>query len=163
MQKCAANGVLRKHHFRLLEIIMKSSARNQIPGTVSRISRFDHHCLVTLATTHGSRISAQISQPSCQRLKLAEGSPAVAMIKAGNIMLLTDLAPMAVSAENCLPGTIARIEQGAVNNVVTLDIGGGLSLCAGITLYSSENLLLQTGTPALAVFNATDVVLAVLV
>lgn len=142
---------------------MKSSARNQIPGIIRSIIRSDHHCLITLVTGDGHHITAQISQPSCQRLKLAEGSPAVAMIKAGNIMLLTDLAPMAVSAENCLPGTIARIEQGAVNNVVTLDIGGGLSLCAGITLYSSENLLLQTGTPAVAVFNAADVVLAALV
>ena len=70
---------------------------------------------------------------------------------------------MVLSAENCLPGTVKKVEQGAVNNVVTLDIGGGLTLCATITLYSSETLSLSPGKAAVAVFNANQVVLGVLV
>ena len=55
-----------------------------------------------------------------------------------------------------------RVEQGAVNHVLTLDIGGGEQRCAGITLSGSDELALQPGSAAVAVFNANQVVLGVL-
>lgn len=85
------------------------------------------------------------------------------MIKAASVILATDLAPMTLSAENCLHGTVKRVEQGSVNNVVTLDINNEINLCATITLYSSETLALEPDRPATAVFNANQVMLGVLI
>ncbi|MDO4693613.1 MAG: TOBE domain-containing protein [Eikenella sp.] len=142
---------------------MKSSARNQLAGTVIRIEHSGGSCLVTLACAGGIEIRARISSFSLQRLKLAVGSPVIAMIKAASVVLAADLAPMVLSAENCLPGTVTRVEQGSVNNVVTLGINDEISLCATITLYSGETLALEPGRPAAAVFNADQVMLGVLV
>ncbi|OSI11482.1 TOBE domain-containing protein [Neisseria zoodegmatis] len=141
---------------------MKSSARNQLVGKVTALEEEGGSCLVTVATDSGIEIQAQISSFSRRRLKLATGSMVVVMVKAASIVITTDLAPMVLSAENCLPGKVKRVEQGAVNNVVTLDIGGH-HLCATITLYSSETLALEPGKPAVAVFNANQVMLGVLV
>ena len=113
---------------------MKSSARNQLAGTVTHIEHSNGSCLVTLASAGGIEIHAQISSFSLKRLKLSVGSPVIARIKAASVVLATDLAPMTLSAENCLNGTVKRVEQGAVNNVVTLDINNEINLCATITL-----------------------------
>ena len=134
---------------------MKSSARNQLAGTVTHIEHSNGSCLVTLSSAGGIEIHAQISSFSLKRLKLSVGSPVIAMIKAASVVLATDLAPMTLSAENCL--------QGSVNNVVTLDINNEINLCATITLYSSETLALEPGRPATAVFNANQVMLGVLI
>ncbi|WP_312266090.1 TOBE domain-containing protein [Neisseria sp.] len=142
---------------------MKISARNQLTGRITHIEDEGGLCLLTLTTENGMNIQAQISRQSRHRLKLALGSTAVAMIKASGIIIATDLAPMELSAENCISGTVSLVEKGSVNNVVTLDIGGGISLCATITLYSSESLALEPGNRATAVFNANQVVLGVLV
>ncbi|MBY6284681.1 TOBE domain-containing protein [Neisseria flava] len=142
---------------------MKSSARNQLAGTVTHIEHSNGSCLVTLASAGGIEIHAQISSFSLKRLKLSVGSPVIAMIKAASVVLATDLAPMTLSAENCLHGTVKRVEQGSVNNVVTLDINNEINLCATITLYSSETLALEQDRPATAVFNANQVMLGVLI
>ncbi len=141
---------------------MKSSARNQLSGTITRIDTEDGDCLVTLTTAQGTLLYARISRFSCRRLNLAVGCPVAVMVKASAVMLATELAPMRLSAENCVAGTVLRVEQGAVNHVLTLDIGGGEQLCAGITLSGSEELALQPGSAAVAVFNANQVVLGVL-
>ena len=142
---------------------MKSSARNQLAGTVTHIEHSNGSCLVTLSSAGGIEIHAQISSFSLKRLKLSVGSPVIAMIKAASVVLATDLAPMTLSAENCLHGTVKRVEQGSVNNVVTLDINNEINLCATITLYSSETLALEPGRPATTVFNANQVMLGVLI
>lgn len=142
---------------------MKSSTRNQLTGRISAIEEHGGSCLITVTADSGIQIQAQISSFSRGRLKLAAGMTVAAMFKAAAVAIVTDLEPMVLSAENCLPGTVKKVEQGAVNNVVTLDIGGGLTLCATITLYSSETLSLCPGKAAVAVFNANQVVLGVLV
>ena len=99
---------------------------------------------------------------SASALKLTVGGAVVVMVKASSIMLVTDLAPLQLSAENSLEGTIKHIETGSVNNVVTLSLPGEIELTATITLYSSENLDLHAGQPATAIFNASQVVLGAL-
>ena len=73
---------------------MKSSARNQLAGTVTHIEHSNGSCLVTLASAGGIEIHAQISSFSLKRLKLSVGSPVIAMIKAASVVLATNLAPI---------------------------------------------------------------------
>ncbi|MGB4881575.1 MAG: TOBE-like domain-containing protein [Neisseria sp.] len=142
---------------------MKSSARNQLNGVITQIVPAGGLCFLSVLCGGETCIEAQISQSSLTRLKLAIGSTVVVMIKAPSVMLVTDLSPLELSAENCLPGVVKQVEQGVVNNVVTLALDTGAILTATVTLYSSETLALSPGQPVTAVFNANQVVIGVLV
>ncbi len=66
---------------------------------------------------------------------------------------------MKISARNQLAGTIREVKDGAVNGVVTIDLG---SCCikADITMESIKELGLVAGKPATAVIKATSVMFA---
>lgn len=68
---------------------------------------------------------------------------------------------MRISARNDLPGTITRIERGAVNAEVTLRLEGGFEITAVITLNSVARLGLEVGKPAHAIIKASDVLVGV--
>ena len=66
---------------------------------------------------------------------------------------------MKVSARNVWAGTVARIEKGAVNSVVTVALKGGDTVVAVITDNSVIRLGLETGTEVLAMVKAPSVIL----
>jgi len=68
---------------------------------------------------------------------------------------------MKISARNILKGKVRKIEQGAVNNEVTIELAGGVEVTAVITKVSAERLALKTGSSAYAVIKASDVMVAV--
>lgn len=141
---------------------MKTSARNQFSGTVKTIRHDMPNSEVTLLLSNGSELTASITRRSCEELKLAEGGTAIALIKAGHIIIATDLNYIKLSARNQLHGVIAGIERGAVNSVVTLDLGGGILITAAVTMQSAEELDLRPGQKATALFKAGNVILGVL-
>lgn len=67
---------------------------------------------------------------------------------------------MKLSARNQIKGKILNIEQGAVNGVVTLDIGGN-QISATITMDSIRSLGLAVGGEAYAVIKASAVMIGV--
>lgn len=68
---------------------------------------------------------------------------------------------MKLSARNQLKGTITSIQKGAVNGIVTLDIGGGNIITSTISMGAIEELGLQEGMEAYAVIKATSVMIGV--
>lgn len=66
---------------------------------------------------------------------------------------------MKISARNQLSGVITEVKDGAVNGVVTIDLGGP-RIKADITMESIKDLGLTVGTPAFAVIKATSVMFA---
>lgn len=142
---------------------MKSSARNQFAGVVTQVCHGDIHSSITVALAGGRSISAVIPRDSCEVLKLAETMPVIALVKSSQIIIATDLDRIRLSAANQLHGMITHIERGAVNSIVTMDLGKNLNLTAAVTLQSTEQLDLHPGQYATAVFNACDVILGVVV
>ncbi len=67
---------------------------------------------------------------------------------------------MKISARNQLKGTVTAITRGAVNGVVTIDLGSSV-IKAGITLEAIEALGLVEGSEAYAIIKATDVIVGV--
>ena len=67
---------------------------------------------------------------------------------------------MKISARNSLKGRITRIEDGAVNTEVELELVGGLKVVSIITKASAERLELSEGKEVYAVIKATDVMIA---
>ena len=64
-------------------------------------------------------------------------------------------------AENTLPGTIRRIERGAVNAQVTIEVAPGINLVSIITVDALENLSLAEGNRAYAAIKASSVMVGV--
>lgn len=137
---------------------MKTSARNQLRGQVADITTGSVNVEVALNIGSSQQLYAIITQESCDRLNLAKGSEAVAIIKASAVILSKDT-NIATSARNQFVGKVSRVITGAVNTDVTIDIGGDKSLSAIITNKSAENLELKEGDEIVALFKAPSVIL----
>ena len=68
---------------------------------------------------------------------------------------------MKLSARNQLKGTVVKIEKGAVNGIVKIDIGGGNTISATISVESINDMGLKEGKEAYAVIKATSVMVGV--
>ena len=67
---------------------------------------------------------------------------------------------MKLSARNQFHGIIAKINEGAVNGIVTLDVNG-TPVQSTISMNAIHELGLQTGKPAYAVIKATEVMVGI--
>lgn len=140
---------------------MNISARNIFRGTISSIRKGAVNAEVTLDLPSGSSIVSIITIGAVERLGLAEGMTASAIIKASSIILGTNLQDAKVSARNMLCGRISRIIDGPVSTEVDIEIGGGNVLSAVITRGSSQKLGLAEGGEACAIFKASAVIIGV--
>lgn len=68
---------------------------------------------------------------------------------------------MKLSARNQLKGKVVSIKKGAVNSVVSIDIGGGNIMVATISCAAVEELGLEVGSDAYAIVKATNVMIGV--
>ena len=68
---------------------------------------------------------------------------------------------MKISARNQFKGSILSIDEGAVNGIVKIDIGGGNIMSSTISMNAIKELGLEVGKDAYAVVKATSVMVAV--
>ena len=68
---------------------------------------------------------------------------------------------MKLSARNQFKGTITEIQEGAVNGIVKIDIGGGNVMSATISMNAIRELGLEVGKEAYAIVKATSVMVGV--
>ena len=68
---------------------------------------------------------------------------------------------MKLSARNQFKGTVVDIQEGAVNGIVKIDIGGGNIMSATISMNAIRELELAVGKEAYAVVKATSVMVGV--
>jgi molybdopterin-binding protein len=67
---------------------------------------------------------------------------------------------MKLSARNQLKGKVVSINNGAVNSIVSIDIGGNI-ITATISCVAVEELNLKVGSDAYAVIKATNVMVGI--
>ncbi|MFT3951524.1 MAG: TOBE domain-containing protein [Oscillospiraceae bacterium] len=68
---------------------------------------------------------------------------------------------MIISARNQLKGTVVSIEEGAVNAIVSIDIGSGNIVSATVSLGAVRTLGLKPGKTAYAIIKATSVMVGI--
>jgi molybdopterin-binding protein len=68
---------------------------------------------------------------------------------------------MKISARNTLKGRVKKVEQGAVNTEVTVELPGGHELVSIITKKSAADLGLAAGKEVYAVIKASNVMIGV--
>ncbi len=154
-------GGLEQDYLLMRRVGMRTSARNQFFGTINAIKQGAVNDEIELGVAGGHKIVATITRASTQELGLRVGGEALALIKASAIVLASADTEARFSAGNRLTGIVARLQPGAVNAEVVIDLAGGGSVAAVITNDSSEALGLEVGEPVSALFNASSVIIAV--
>ncbi len=140
---------------------MQASARNQLFGKITGVRVGATYAEVDVSLKGGDTLCASITKESVDALKLAVGGDVLALVKAPLVMVVKDFGGYRLSARNQLAGTVSRVQKGAVNAEVVIQLPGGDSIAATITNDSVYALGLQVGETATAVFKAGAVILGV--
>ncbi len=140
---------------------MLTSARNQFPGTIKEVNIGAVNAEVLISLKGGETIIASITKDSVENLGLKSGLDVIALVKAPQVILVTDFGGYKLSARNQLAGEITLVKPGAVNAEVDVQLKGGDLVAATVTNDSVENLGLKKGQAVTAVFKAGAVILAV--
>ena len=140
---------------------MKNSARNVFEGTIHALVDGAVNAEVESTTPGGDRIVAIVTEGSVQSLGLTVGKPAMALVKAPWVIIVTDDSGVKLSARNQLAGTVQHIEKGAINSEIAIELPGGTLVHAVITNEAVMELGLKPGAPATALIKASHVVIGV--
>ena len=140
---------------------MKTSARNQFTGIVSEVLIGAVNAEVHISLKGGETIVASITKESAETLAIKTGVQVIALVKAPQIIIVTDFGGYRVSARNQLPGTVILVKPGAVNTEIDVESKGGEQITATVTNDSVETLGLRKGQAVTAIFKAGAVILAV--
>jgi molybdate transport system regulatory protein len=140
---------------------MAISARNVFRGKVTALQEGPVNAEVEITTGNGDRIVAMVTDASVKALGIAAGKEAVAIVKAPWVVLMTGKPEYRFSARNQLKGKVAKLNRGAVNTQVTLTLAGGSSLGAVVTNDAADELGIEVGAEATAMFKASNVLLGV--
>lgn len=140
---------------------MKVSARNVFKGTVSQVKEGAVNAEVALTLPGGEQLVAVVTLDSVSHLGLAAGKPAIALIKAPWVMLMTEASDIRVSARNALEGKVVSVTDGAVNAEVVIELAGGTQVYSIVTREAVAELGLAKGVAATALIKASHIILAV--
>lgn len=140
---------------------MKTSARNMLQGKVESVVVGAVNSEVTLRLDSDVAVVAIVTNESVHSLGLTPGKVASALIKSSWVILTSADEKIVTSARNRLCGVVSRIEKGAVNTEVVLDLGFDTSIVAMITNESQNLFKFAVGSPACALIKASHVILAV--
>jgi molybdate transport system regulatory protein len=115
----------------LSRLMLRTSARNQLHGSVAIITRQGNNDLIRLQLAGGLFLDAQITHESTLRLELQIGTDVVALIKAGWLELLDEGQP-ATPGHNCLSGVVEDILDAEADgpSEVRIVLPSGQTLCA---------------------------------
>jgi len=138
---------------------MMISARNQINAEVVDLRRDGVSALLELETDQGTQMFASITEKASDLLAVKEGDRVIAFFKASHVLVATGWA-IPISARNRLEGVIERVDRGVVNAEVHVRLGSGDRLSAIVTDDAVSNLDLKPDMNVVAIFKATDVMIA---
>jgi molybdate transport system regulatory protein len=137
----------------------RTSARNSFVGHVVSIVSDVVMAEVGMETRSGNRIHAVITMDSLRNLKLVEGSPVVATVKAPLVNVLKSEHPLTGSARNRLEAKVLRVIGTPVLSEVMGRLPDGSDVCALISAESATELALEPGAEVEFWFKALSVVL----
>ncbi len=140
---------------------MKASARNQFNGTVSNVVIGAVNAEVFISLKGGEDLVASITKESLEALDIKVGVEVLALVKAPQIIIVSDFGDYKLSARNQLKTMITQVNSGAVNAEVLMELNGGEVIAATVTNDSVETLGLRKGAEVTAIFKAGAVIIAV--
>jgi len=146
----------------LQRLVMKTSARNQIFGSIAEIRPGAVNAEVAVKLKGGEQVITNITQASLSHLGLQVGADAVLLINSADITLSTGSDPHRYAARNRLSCSVIRVQHDEVNAEVIAMLPGGETLVALITSESAQSLALVPGMKVWAIFKSNAPVLGVM-
>lgn len=139
---------------------MKTTIRNVYRGNIETIDKGSIYAMVG-TLIEDEMIKALIPLEAVDQLDLWQGVP-------GHVMFREDAVDFAIanqrltkfSAINQLAGKIIAIEEGAVNDIVTIETPGLLKINGAIAKSAVATLGLKVGDEVMAFVNPADVILS---
>ena len=144
-----------------MECIMKASSRNAYTGKIIAITPSAIADEIAIQLESGDIVYSQISHASTVEMGLDLGRQAVALVKATEILVLTENEGYKLSNRSQFTGKIIKLTRGFVTAEVLIETPTGLTVNATVTLDGVNRLRLERGHTATATFKASNVVLAV--
>ena len=142
----------------MTRINFKSSARNQLLGTVTSVTVGAVNVIVELKVSDQINIIAAVTKDSAEALDIKFGQELLALVKSSQMILHRE-DDLKLSVSNQLKGSINRIHPGAVCSDITVALSEHKSLSVTITEQSRTKLDLQLNQPITVCFNASAVTL----
>ncbi|MDD5410189.1 MAG: TOBE domain-containing protein [Methylobacter sp.] len=142
----------------LKRLVIKTSATNQLFGTIAAIQTGSVNGEVSVELKGGEQIVASLPLTELKRLELSIGGDVVLLINDPEIIVITDPGNYSLSARNCLRGTVIRVQYDGVNSEIVINLPSGDSLVATISQVSALALGLNPGISAYAVFKSNAVI-----
>lgn len=140
-------------------LIVKTSVRNQLFGTVISILLGAVSAEITIKLKGNEQIITTISQPEFYELDLTLNSDVLLLLNSSEIMLATIDNPKQFSARNYLACHVIQIRDDLLYAEITLLFAGGEMLIAIITKQSLHDLNLENGMRVYAVFKTNAPIL----
>lgn len=137
---------------------MKTSARNEIKGTITEIKKGQINSEVVLSVGEGTVLKSVITNDSVDEMDLSVGESIYAIIKAPFVMVAKDK-PTNISTRNIIETKVTEVKKGIVNGELKLAMGDQ-TLTAVITEDSVEDLDFQVGETVYALIKANFIILA---
>jgi molybdate transport system regulatory protein len=143
-------------------LAMRTSARNQYHGKVVSFQEGAVNDVVTVDIGDGLEVSTVLTHETAQELGLLRaGREVQVLIKASFVILCDAEGDIRYSARNRLEGTVSRVQPGAVNAEVILQLAAGRTLTAIVTMDAVAEGWLEEGARVCALVKAPHVVIAV--
>ncbi|MHC3993540.1 TOBE domain-containing protein [Thiomicrolovo sp. ZZH C-3] len=136
---------------------MKTSARNQMKGTVTEVIGGAVNSEVVMEVA-GTPLKAIITKEAVADMGLAAGSEVYAIIKASFVMIAKEK-PGKISTRNVLETTVSDIIEGPVSCELKLAMGTA-TLTAIITEEAAKDLGVAKGDTVYALIKASSIILA---
>jgi molybdate transport system regulatory protein len=144
----------------LRRMTLRTSARNQFFGSITRIVEDAVDAQVFLALDDNCELEAQITTDSVKRLDLSPGREVVALVKAPAVFLVTDQDERTADT-NYLTGVVSRIHKGRVHSevVVDLPLSRVRHVTAIVATLAAVSLGVKVGSTVTAAFQSSSVIL----
>lgn len=147
---------------------LRTSARNQLIGTVTRVQQGEVDALVELAlpgvAEGGSApdlLHVSLTLASIKELKIAKGVQAVVLIKAPSVRLVSPKAPADPAMRNRLHGRVAAFNAGNSHTEVQVRLQGGQTMVSTLDAVQALQLGLTEGSAIVATFHENAAILGV--
>lgn len=137
---------------------MKTSARNEIKGTITEIKKGQINSEVVLSVGGSTVLKSVITNDSVDDMGLVVGESIYAIIKAPFVMVAKDK-PTNISTRNIIETKVTEVKKGIVNGELKLSMGDQ-TLTAVITEDSVEDLDFKVGETVYALIKANFIILA---
>ncbi len=137
---------------------MKISARNKMAGKIKEINKGAVNGIVKVQFGNNI-VSSTISLAAIEELELSVGKEVTAFAKATDVMVGVGEVK-GISARNLFKGKVVKINEGAVNSIVNIDVEGTI-FSATISKEAVNELELAEGKDATVIIKATSVMIMI--